>query len=529
MTALLRCTAIPGLALALAVLILPAVQGAETKVRALLAELRDAKEPTKIEDFEARRTTYRKIFALAQKDFSLLVKELDNPDAGIRGQGATSIAKIARFGIVDFPEGETLQAVLRGTRDRDAGVRGAAVRAVTEIVLRTADGKTSHAGITSGLLPATSDKSADVRLGAVAGLRDLAAAKGGQVPARAEVVAALCQAIRDEDSGVQVTGRQGLERLGRWAVPSLAALLKTDRIAAQDSACLVLERIGPTARAAVPALVKILAEAPESWIRSHAAQAIGAIGASDRATVTALVHALSGDDPDLRHVRYEAAGALIRVNRALGKEKGLPILVKGLKTEDPLEREAVCWTLIEAAPELAEKLAVPVLIDLFKVARQDPRRWFWDNPAQLLGRLGPRAKAAVPAIAEYLDSVPTWYPHDTIRALERIGPSARAAIPALVRKLSHKNYGARLAAGRALVAIDPAAATQHTVPLFIDVLKCYDAELRKGAAEVLGKIGPPAAAAVPKLKEALKDEYPMVREAATRALKSVLRAGPKTD
>ena len=55
----------------------------------------------------------------------------------------------------------------------------------------------------------------------------------------------------------------------------------------------------------------------------------------------------------------------------------------------------------------------------------------------------------------------------------------------------------------------------------IEKLKDPDEEVRQNAAKALGEIGPEAKAAIPALREALKDDYKAVRKAAEDALKEI--------
>ena len=59
------------------------------------------------------------------------------------------------------------------------------------------------------------------------------------------------------------------------------------------------------------------------------------------------------------------------------------------------------------------------------------------------------------------------------------------------------------------------------IPDLVNRLKSEDRQVRKFAAEALGKIGPEAKSAVPKLVELLKDADPIVREAAFTATTQV--------
>ena len=68
----------------------------------------------------------------------------------------------------------------------------------------------------------------------------------------------------------------------------------------------ILGEVGPDARAAVPELLAILRDDPESFIRTHTARALGKMG-RDPAIAAALEAAAKGDmDPDVCGAANEA-------------------------------------------------------------------------------------------------------------------------------------------------------------------------------------------------------------------------------
>lgn len=92
----------------------------------------------------------------------------------------------------------------------------------------------------------------------------------------------------------------------------------------------------------------------------------------------------------------------------------------------------------------------------------------------------------------------------SVVALARIGPDAKAAVPALTEALKNRDPDLREEAAKALGHIGPDAKT--AVPVLIRALKDKVDGVRRDAVVALGCIGPDAKAAVPELAEALKDE-----------------------
>ena len=110
--------------------------------------------------------------------------------------------------------------------------------------------------------------------------------------------------------------------------------------------------------------------------------------------------------------------------------------------------------------------------------------------------------------------------YDAWFALEAIG---KPAVPALVEALDDEAYKkARSSICRMLGKIGDKRAVE---PLIRVVKTTKDDSLRGGAMSALGRLGPPAAAAIPVLTAALKDESSIIRVTAARAMH---RIEPKT-
>jgi len=106
-----------------------------------------------------------------------------------------------------------------------------------------------------------------------------------------------------------------------------------------------------------------------------------------------------------------------------------------------------------------------------------------------------------------------------INAVGKIGPEAKDAIPALIETIRQtRNHDKKILLGcnYALLAMG-----KEIVPYMISLLKDDEWEMRRGAAWILGEVGPEAKDAVPALTEALNDSNPEVRTRAAEALKKV--------
>ncbi|MFO0841897.1 MAG: HEAT repeat domain-containing protein [Gemmataceae bacterium] len=220
---------------------------------------------------------------------------------------------------------------------------------------------------------------------------------------------------------------------------------------------------------------------------------------------------------------------------------------QALKSQDPAVQQEASRSL-----EQGGGAAMPVLVALLADSSADSwesaeSRW---RAADLLGKLGPEAADATPALLRALadddlhvrtvaaaslglvarkESAAEVVPGlnalveaggpasaAASRSLSKFGPRAETAVPPLVKALKAQDSEARWNAARTLGKIGPAA--QRAVPALIEAMKDGDAKVREHAAEAVGDIGPAAKDAIPALTKALADENARVRRDAVRSL-----------
>ena len=137
--------------------------------------------------------------------------------------------------------------------------------------------------------------------------------------------------------------------------------------------------------------------------------------------------------------------------------------------------------------------------------------------ARSLSFLGPKAKAAVPALVKGLDDDEEQVFFWSVTALAKIGPDAQEATPELIDRLrrSPRRYKDQIQVRiiHALTQIGSPA-----IPKLSEALSSNDKSIRYGAAIVLGNLGPDAQEAAPKLFDLLKDETEKIRAASGSAL-----------
>lgn len=182
---------------------------------------------------------------------------------------------------------------------------------------------------------------------------------------------------------------------------------------------------------------------------------------------------------------------------------------KALTSADPAIQARTHQDLKEG-----ERDAVPVLAEILQKAPSDEARW---KAANLLEQVGPSAREWPPARTALTTALKDNSAHVravAAAAIATIGPIGSDAIPPLQDMLSTPDC---LPALRALARYGADAASAKE-KLAVLLRHESDSEIRWNAARTLGKIGPSAKEAVPKLVAALNDSDALVREHAAEAL-----------
>lgn len=246
----------------------------------------------------------------------------------------------------------------------------------------------------------------------------------------------LCAALKDSDPDVRTSIAQCLVKMGlaaKSAVPSIIEALNDKDVSVRKLCVTALGRIGPEAEEAVGALMEVLKD-PEPELRSQAAIALGKIGPAAKKAVPALTETLKNNDKSLR---INAITAL----EGLGVEAkaAIPELMKLLRNGDKDVQFAACSALGAIGPDAKE--AVPKMLALIEEKTQVTQ------VADALEKIG---KVAVPALIKALADNQDWVRYGACEALGRIGPDAEAALPALKGRFDKdRNFEVRAAAGRA--------------------------------------------------------------------------------
>lgn len=145
--------------------------------------------------------------------------------------------------------------------------------------------------------------------------------------------------------------------------------------------------------------------------------------------------------------------------------------------------------------------------------------------ARALDNFDPKQiRGAVPALTKLVYDPDLDVRLAAVRTLEGMGPHARSAVTHLLKGILFGDPEIRIGVMHTIASIGPEHA-QAAIPNLIRSLSydaSQDARVRQTAAEILGKFGPLATAAVPALRQALGDDDADVRARAADALLSIL-------
>jgi HEAT repeat protein len=316
-----------------------------------------------------------------------------------------------------------------------------------------------------------------------------------------QAVGIIVEALKDPEPSIRTAAMNaidwGIGPKAKSAIPALVKMLGEDVARASpsryDDAANALGRIGAEA---VPALTAVLKDKDKAAdVRYQAARALEYMGRSARAGLPAIEVAMKDPDQD---IALQAASAYVMAGGDM--DKALPIFQELLKdksstvvfkTAEKLERLAVCST--------RARDAAPALISLLK--HNDSKVRY--AAADALGRMGPAARPAVPAIAELLKTAGPHEQFHVFYAIENLGPDAKEALPALLELL--KNFDDTLESRnifRVVGSLGPHA--KPAVPVLVELLKRSKFYSAQEVIGTLGQIGPDAREAVPEIINRLK-------------------------
>jgi HEAT repeat protein len=272
-------------------------------------------------------------------------------------------------------------------------------------------------------------------------------------PAAHEAIPALVQLLPDREEGVRDAAVEALAEAGPATVPMLIDFLQAhdfhdmqewlrlrslalatltqdtewrnaawafayavdDQMrleVAREAVVRVFGKIGPAAAAAVPTLVECLGD-KDRRVRLAAARSLGQVGPGAEVALEAVVKALA----DLAEpVRKTAAEALQRIDARWTASPRVRGALDGLV--EALKRTGEDGQLAADVLVLIGPPCVPLLIQ----AVASPDRIQREAAATTLGRIGPAAAEAIPALVQAEQDSHGWVRAAATKALEQVGP-----------------------------------------------------------------------------------------------------------
>jgi HEAT repeat protein len=370
-------------------------------------------------------------------------------------------------------------------------------------------------------------------------------ALGSIGPHAAEAIPALVAQLKCDEPQVRMQAVMALTEIGpgdSGTIAALLPLLNDSEYSVRYAATFAMTKIGPAAKAATPALKRNLGD-KDTFLAATSAWALARVNDKDSASMDAatakLVAALKDEE---QRTRLIAVKALFDLKPP--PEKVAPVLAEALHDSDPevvhnvidalasqgeaavpraikaLENEKLRVPAIMLLRQLGPKAkdAVPALVALAKNNRSAALR---HEIIDALEAIGSASEQSVPTLVEMLGDSDVEVQRGATFALGKIGPAAKAALPAI--RANAEKQELRPVSIWALVRIAPddAKIADQAVPVAIAALKRDEAFIRFEAAETLRLIGPRARTAIPALEAASEDPDQHVRKAVAEALKQI--------
>jgi len=484
----------------------------------LVAQLKDQSPQVRAQAADA----LGRLGEVAKPAAPALAALLADPDKTVRREALNSLLQIG-------PEPGTLRPlIIKALDEADPAVRMAVLHQLAELGKQIVPGliealKTDGGGFYACLVlaaigpeaaeavPALADKvrsedRPDVRREAILALGAIGKASAPAVPS-------LIKALDDKETAVSMSAAFAIGQIGPGAsqsVERLSAMLKSKDEFMRIISAWALAKIQPGDEQALDRSVPLLAAGLRSntpQVRAAAFRALGDLRPGPTRILAALEEGLKGADQDTIH---EAVRLLATVGAP-----AVPKLIEALGHAK--HRSFVAQVLAAIGPPAKE--AVPALVE---VAKNDNHADVRSEALMAIANIGPGPEA-VPAAVAALGDRHDKVVHAACYVLGMLGPKAKDALPELANKLSAVDPMTRLVAAWAIARIGPSSSdlAAKIVPILVTGLKEQHPKIREGAAKALGVLGARAKGAASALQDAAKDEDPGVQKAAQEALKAI--------
>ncbi|MEO8498013.1 MAG: HEAT repeat domain-containing protein, partial [Planctomycetota bacterium] len=364
------------------------------------------------------------------------------------------------------------------------------------------------------------------------------------------------------------TAADALAEIGKPAVSAICEFLSNNRDTNVGTLAIrSLSKMNGDAVDALPTLQRLLSD-PEMEVRFETVAGIVSIQKDARALSFTLGPVLSDKSPDVRAAAIRALGDLGEVG-----SRHVPSLVKLLNdtddrshffTPDSAGTRPVRYDSAMALAEMGKDARV-ALGKLREMMTGDSDTLVRIASAYAIARLDNAAKDAMDYLIQSVQDRKhgTRVPEAATEALGKLGPKAQSALPALVDALAHPDTMVRIHAIEAIVLISPESAETRLLKILHDedavvrasaieslgslrnaspqLLKSYIAALddsdpifgtdvRRAAAVAIGNLQENAATALPRLERLIREEdSEWVKDAAVEAVRQITQRHPESD
>jgi HEAT repeat protein len=219
------------------------------------------------------------------------------------------------------------------------------------------------------------------------------------------------KAFQGADEQVMRGALDALAGLGPAAVPKLIEALKYEKI--RPYVIYIIGQNGPAAKAAVEELVKYIDD-KNPRVQHETMIALAKIGPAAKNAVPEVIKALEKNEGSLACAATYALGSI-----GADRKEASELISKNLASPDETLALISAWALAQLQPndaQSAEK-AVPVLIRGLGESEVKYRR----GAAKALGKFGPLAKSALPALQQALHDEDETVRKASAEALKAIG------------------------------------------------------------------------------------------------------------
>jgi HEAT repeat protein len=341
-------------------------------------------------------------------------------------------------------------------------------------------------------------------------------------PLNAETLVAAFDAVLKRDPATRLAVIDGLERLGRLPLPAPPGLLNAlddPSYVVRGKAVVAISHFTTGADKAIPILLDDLQTNPSRFPPDYVAAAQDMNPSPSIAPI--LINALASDNGAVREASAVLLGRIAPLPRS-----AVPALITSLKKQI----STGAGIRSDGDSESAKFTKAGGFGPRSGTRRPEPEPgWVSADLTKALARTA-TPEEALPLLIEILEGKSPSARQAAAEGLAELGPAGHAAIPLLVAALkqalaakgrSASEYGAATARALGNIAPGSVVPVEEAVLVLREALDANRASIRSAAAGALGRFGPKASGAAPRLRELLEDRDRVVKTAAESALTKI--------